>query len=1292
MGPTSYGSPTSAASTWNTIFPNLLKESTYNVPFYTFSNGTGIISNRAAAISTSTSDVDPNAVSGSSRNGRYVSPAEWNKVLLLPKKGTSVTTTAAGTTLSDSPSSSNPLDTTPSTDFIAPDWILTAVDGSNPGNAGSGATPLDFTNNKTTSNNNPQSPKFVVGRYAYTIYNEGGLLDANVAGSPGAYGPTYNPAGNLSTSASSTGGPSQQTIWSHKGPVAFADLTVLPGIANVSSITPQQVSDDLVGWRNAATAQPSRSLPSYTFNNSGITNYFSYILGLSSRFMSAGSLTGGATSDSIFTSRQQLISFLQDLSTNTTDQAYLQDAMMYLGTFSRSLNQPSYWPDPNRPMELGRPPSGNLTNLNYTGLNSLSNNEPTYNPPFRSIRVAAPGFIRPAGAANNDPTLNPDGATAVVGEPLVKKRFPLNRLCWITAKGPSANIVGDPIYNQFLADGIPDHLLKEGTAANILAYFDLQWSGGTSVGGSWTYDPNGAENSGSNLLIPSLSAVAALNREPNFFELLQAAIKVGALGRASTVYGAASNSTYNLLKDTNVSAHIIQIGANIIDETNPTQFPTHIIFNYQGQKTDVFGAMDLPYLYGYRNIGYITSDDASITSVTPSTKPTPTPSLKGKLGALCVPIIWNPYDVNGPAPMTGEIPSGLQLVASTSTTNPVNSGSWSFQPQYYSPTTKVTWTDPTYKPTPLSWTNEILTFNNNLLLYREPTVLMEPNLPSGSNLAYTAGSDPSESDYLDVDSTPLIGFPLGNGFPQQWGYTDTSTNPATVYVTVTTDQLGIAKNTSPPPITFKLQYKSPTGTIITYQQYAVNGATSSIAVPFEESPAAGYPYVLHPAPSGNSVPLWDNTTWSSGGYWPTRALYDPRTLRFGSTNDIWTTGADPLFDLDDASQDMYVQSLEPTNLVGDGDNVNSSGKQLDNFWYAGAPVIFNSRFGELSQNLNQAIQYHYSDADSVFRRAMGGELSTSSTASGYGNATGPTGTYATIGLPLASTVTISAPPFSNANPPTEVPNSGFSPPSGQSESRPLLLHRPFRSVAELGYVFSGTPWKNLSFSDPESGFNVLLDTFCINEDYQPDPVEAGRVDLNSKQAPVFQAVLSGAYRDENLAEAATLSPSNLPTLTGTPLITSEAAAIAHALVARTSVAPIAVPAPFPQTPVATPQPFANVADLVGRYTAGIANPAANGNAYDGFSADLAGIYSVSPNFSNYIQRYRDTTMRALSDSGQAGTWDLLIDVIAQTGHYPINATNAADFLVEGQRHYWVHVAIDRQTGQVIDKNIEVVNE
>ena len=72
---------------------------------------------------------------------------------------------------------------------------------------------------------------------------------------------------------------------------------------------------------------------------------------------------------------------------------------------------------------------------------------------------------------------------------------------------------------------------------------------------------------------------------------------------------------------------------------------------------------------------------------------------------------------------------------------------------------------------------------------------------------------------------------------------------------------------------------------------------------------------------------------------------------------------------------------------------------------------------------------------------------------------------------------------------------------------------------------------------------------------------------------------------------------------------------------------------------------------------------------------------------------RESIARALGEADQTRTWNLLIDVIGQSGRYPPNATSFENgFVVEGEQRYWVHVAIDRFTGQVIDKRIEIVNE
>ena len=56
----------------------------------------------------------------------------------------------------------------------------------------------------------------------------------------------------------------------------------------------------------------------------------------------------------------------------------------------------------------------------------------------------------------------------------------------------------------------------------------------------------------------------------------------------------------------------------------------------------------------------------------------------------------------------------------------------------------------------------------------------------------------------------------------------------------------------------------------------------------------------------------------------------------------------------------------------------------------------------------------------------------------------------------------------------------------------------------------------------------------------------------------------------------------------------------------------------------------------------------------------------------------------------------MIDVVAQTGRYPQGASSSANplgaFVVEGEQRYWVHLAIDRFSGQVVDKQVEIVKE
>jgi hypothetical protein len=236
--------------------------------------------------------------------------------------------------------------------------------------------------------------------------------------------------------------------------------------------------------------------------------------------------------------------------------------------------------------------------------------------------------------------------------------------------------------------------------------------------------------------------------------------------------------------------------------------------------------------------------------------------------------------------------------------------------------------------------------------------------------------------------------------------------------------------------------------------------------------------------------------------------------------------------------------------------------------------------------------------------------------------------------------------------------------------RPIILNRPFRNVGELGYAFRDLPWKTLDFFTDKSADAGLLDIFTINDGprsttaYNANgdlgmaapPMVAGQVNLNSfyldpgtsTLAPVAQPVLAGALWDDTTLTVST---------TGNPSAQTMAANI--------------VGSPYGTSVT----PMQNKAELITR--AGLATQ----------------ILPLAANDNQAVKTRREVVPRAVSSASQTRVWNLLIDVVAQSGHYKANANSLAnDFVVEGEQHYWVHVAIDRFTGEVLGKQIEVVNE
>jgi hypothetical protein len=130
-------------------------------------------------------------------------------------------------------------------------------------------------------------------------------------------------------------------------------------------------------------------------------------------------------------------------------------------------------------------------------------------------------------------------------------------------------------------------------------------------------------------------------------------------------------------------------------------------------------------------------------------------------------------------------------------------------------------------------------------------------------------------------------------------------------------------------------------------------------------------------------------------------------------------------------------------------------------------------------------------------------------------------------------------------------------------------------------------------------------------------------------------------------------------------------------------------------------PMTNTSGLASAYNAysytyagGIPSPTANMPAN---VAQLANFISTSQAALtgaglDQIKYHQEGIVRSLASSTQTRTWNLLIDVVAQTGRYPSTAKSLNDFMVEGEKRYWLSLAIDRYTGRIVDQQLEPVNE
>src|SRR5205823_8984899 len=132
--------------------------------------------------------------------------------------------------------------------------------------------------------------------------------------------------------------------------VAFADLTALPtSTASPAPTFPPSQVNNIVGWRNYATTQQTSSFfatatPSFLGNLNRQDNYGSYLLDFGDPpyptpcpiypFTSVATDTSSSRTDQAVMTRQELLKLRSSL-------GFSQNALQYMGTFSRERNQPA---------------------------------------------------------------------------------------------------------------------------------------------------------------------------------------------------------------------------------------------------------------------------------------------------------------------------------------------------------------------------------------------------------------------------------------------------------------------------------------------------------------------------------------------------------------------------------------------------------------------------------------------------------------------------------------------------------------------------------------------------------------------------------------------------------------------------------------------------------------------------------------------------------------------------------------------------------------------------------------
>ncbi len=859
------------------------------------------------------------------------------------------------------------------------------------------------------------------------------------------------------------------------------------------------------------------------------------------------------------------------------------EALRWFHVGSKFADRPSYHTDPE--LIAATPP-----NLNAESLN----------PPLSEIR-----FISASELARG----SEDPVTVAAGSPLLARKFPLRKI----------DLLSDP----------------DAPAEDLGYFFGLT----RQMNGSFRY--TAADATG---VIKDLATVASEGREPNFFEVLQAVIATGSLGR-----NAGNTYTVDHERDGLRSRQTWQIGANIIDQWDADDFPTTVqyLVPATGEWEPVHGVENLPYFNSVAVMGHRPVWD------------------RDRFQLWAVFDVWNPHQ-NANTPPTGidafrivprsirEHPYSLGRIRTNLTlsvhglgpglpvavngTN-IHNGEQSVVALNENRTLEfaaATYSSPTSIGSPgVPLTEE---WNGGILLYDFPNVppAVPPNIHNRQDEFETLiNGEPSRNPprpglnaYLAAAGLPTIGAEGGtfgakahNNFRVRSTPTDklivdlqyrkSPADPWRTYQSIDgfLPRAGVDPNIDPVPLRGGSDGSS---TVTDVPELATTLLNPTL---ISENPAntnsCFYEWRFAAAPD---IPTVDSRT----GF--TLIKYDPRTVRFGHNDLRWTQrgrtirqGTEiPVFPprTSGVARDLFSNQM----MLRTGNQPHIAGVQgIYTLQPADAMQWFQVNdhlvpFGYIANIPEEAMSAtvnpsRYRDRDGVIRPG-----------DGYLGAV-----------------------------PTAVPLSpGDS--KGSRGDRPVILNRPFHSVGEMGYAFRDLPWKTMDFFTRNSGDTGLLDAFTIEATEGETPVVQGKVNLNSVSGPVLATLLQGTGR--------------LPDGTK-PVSAAEASAIASTIVQERE----------------THGPFTSVGDVVRR-------------ALSPTEHNLSGTFNPAEHRKSELE----AAIRTLSAIGDTRTWNFLLDLVVQSGRLPPNSSRPDQFTVRAEKRYWVHLSVDRFTGELIHQNWEPIHE